>query len=72
MKVGLALGLGSLLSLWSGMAAACPQCASRAGGGASQVVMLAVMILLPYAVVAVVLREIRKEIAREAVDEERP
>lgn len=66
MKVGLAFGLGFLL--WSGTAAACPQCATRAGGGVSQVVMLAVMILLPYAVVAVVLRAIRREIASDSED----
>ncbi|MBI2895073.1 MAG: hypothetical protein HYY06_16070 [Deltaproteobacteria bacterium] len=64
--VGLAVLLGS------GIAEACPQCATRAGGGVSQVVILGALILLPYAVVSVVLRAIKSELAREAAEKEGP
>ena len=48
------------LAWWPALAAACPQCASRAEGGISQYLALGVFVTFPFAVVAVVLRFIKR------------
>lgn len=53
-----AVGIG--LSLSPIVAFACPQCASREGGGSFAAWILAGMIVLPFAVALVVLRIVRR------------
>lgn len=45
---------------WPALAAACPQCASRAEGGIAPYLALGVFVTIPFAVVAVVLRFVKR------------
>ena len=60
MRALLVFAAAWLLALTPGIAAACPQCASRDGPGLSITLMLGAMILLPFAVFFIVLRIIRR------------
>ena len=56
------------VACWPALAAACPQCAERAGGGISQYLALGVFVTFPFAVVAVVMRFIKRGDGTKALD----
>jgi hypothetical protein len=60
--VGVALAFWAMLPR---LAAACPACAGRSDGGSAKVVALGAMILLPFALAAVVVPVIRRGPAAE-------
>lgn len=58
---GLSVALGALAALAPALAAACPYCAGRAGGGVATGIILGTFVLLPFLVVWIVYRVIRAE-----------
>jgi hypothetical protein len=64
----LAASAVAALASWPALAVACPQCASRAEGGISQYLALGVFVTFPFAVVAVVMRFIKRGDGTKALD----
>ena len=59
-RSGVTLTLGFSVLLLSGLAQACPMCASQQPGGSARVVALGLMLVLPFAIAAAVFAALRR------------